>query len=237
MDWFGSEYYLKLYRNRNYTEAKSFIDTLLDYLKIEKSSNVVDVCCGRGRHSIHLATKGLFVTGIDLADESIAFAKQYECKNLKFNKTNILNEFGSDQYDLALNLFTSFGYFDNDSDSEKSLLNIAKSLKKGGAFVIDYLNEKTVVKNLVSSENQLIEGLDFNIKRFADDRFIRKTIEVIDAEKKFEFSEQVRRFTLSDFTKMLNNVGLEIVNVFGNYELSLFNENESPRLIIHTIKI
>ena len=88
----------------------------------------------------------------------------------------------------------------------------------------------------MSSENQLIEGLDFNIKRFADDRFIRKTIEVIDAEKKFEFSEQVRRFTLSDFTKMLNNVGLEIVNVFGNYELSLFDENESPRLIIHTIK-
>jgi SAM-dependent methyltransferase len=236
LDWFGSEYYLKLYRNRNFAEAQHFIDNLLNYLQPKSKCCVVDVCCGRGRHSLYLSKKGFSVTGIDLAEESIAFAKQYESENLKFQVQNILDDFGTEKYNLALNLFTSFGYFDDDEYSLKALLNVANSLKSGASFVIDYLNEKKVAGSLVANDHVEIDSIQFKIKRWADDKFIRKQIDVADGDKSFVFSEQVRRFGLNDFEQMLKQGGLEIKSVFGDYELNKFDEEHSERLIIHAVK-
>ncbi|MFY0673723.1 MAG: class I SAM-dependent methyltransferase [Bacteroidia bacterium] len=236
LDWFGSEYYLKLYRNRNLAEAQHFIDNLLDYLKPSSNCCVVDVCCGRGRHSLYLSKKGFSVTGIDLAEESIAFAKQFESENLKFSVQNILDDFGLEKYNLALNLFTSFGYFDKDEHSLMAFSNIAKSLKPSACFVIDYLNEHKVANNLVANDQVEIDGIKFKIKRWADDKFIRKNIDVVDGDKSFEFTEQVRRFGIKDFEQMLGKGGLNIKSVFGDYDLNAFSEENSDRLIIHAVK-
>ena len=73
-DWFNSPYYHLLYANRDNKEAAEFIDKLIDHLKPAPGATMLDVACGKGRHSIHLAEKGFDVTGIDLSEESIAEA-------------------------------------------------------------------------------------------------------------------------------------------------------------------
>jgi 2-polyprenyl-3-methyl-5-hydroxy-6-metoxy-1,4-benzoquinol methylase len=77
-DWFNSPYYHQLYFNRDDKEAAAFIDKLINYLKPVPGSYMLDVACGKGRHSIQLASKGFDVTGIDLSDDSIneAYIKQ-----------------------------------------------------------------------------------------------------------------------------------------------------------------
>ena len=76
-DWFNSPYYYKLYFQRDAAEAALFIDKLIDHLKPATGASMLDVACGKGRHSIQLASKGFEVTGIDLAEDSIMEAKHH----------------------------------------------------------------------------------------------------------------------------------------------------------------
>lgn len=236
MNWFGSTYYLKLYRHRNFDEAKSFIDVLLQYLKPQSDNHFIDVCCGRGRHAIYLASKGYNVIGVDSSEESIQDAKHFEGAKLHFMVGDIRNTLHATQIDFALNLFTSFGYFEDDADNLKSLININGSLKPGGSLVIDYLNEAKAAQELVPNESQEIDGISFEISRNSNEKFITKTIVVHDKQQVFTFKEQVRRFSKTDFEHMLQHAGFDVLGVFGNYQLAAFSPENSDRLIIHAIK-
>src|ERR1700712_4842000 len=83
-DWFNSPYYHHLYFNRDEAEAAAFIDKLISYLNPAENARILDVACGKGRHSIHLAQKGFDVTGIDLSEDSIDEALKSETANLHF---------------------------------------------------------------------------------------------------------------------------------------------------------
>ena len=75
-DWFNSPYYHLLYRHRDEQEAAAFIERLIGHLQPPPGSRMLDVACGKGRHAVQLARHGFEVTGIDLSEESIAFAQQ-----------------------------------------------------------------------------------------------------------------------------------------------------------------
>src|SRR4030095_10089434 len=83
-EWFNSPFYHKLYFERDEKEAATFISRLIDHLRPLPESYMLDVACGRGRHSRILAEKGFRVTGIDISFDSIAFAKKFENENLYF---------------------------------------------------------------------------------------------------------------------------------------------------------
>ena len=83
-DWFNSHYYHLLYQHRDEEEALEFIHTLIQYLKPPPSSTMVDIACGKGRHSKALAEMGFEVTGIDLSAASIDEALQDENERLHF---------------------------------------------------------------------------------------------------------------------------------------------------------
>src|SRR5437763_1474337 len=83
-EWFGTKYYKLLYRNRSEAEAQIFLDMLIGYLHLPKGSRILDLGCGRGRHSIYLASKGYNVTGIDIVPSNINYASLYEAPNLRF---------------------------------------------------------------------------------------------------------------------------------------------------------
>ncbi|MBI1184042.1 methyltransferase domain-containing protein [bacterium] len=237
VNWFGSEYYLKLYRNRNLEEAKAFIDNLLGYLNPASGSRFIDVCCGRGRHAIYLAEKGYVVTGIDSSVESIAEAQKVCKPNLSFKVGDIRKPLQLEPADVALNLFTSFGYFDSDEENLLSMQNIAGSLRKGGSLVIDYLNEHSTAQNLQCCDDLEIDGIQYALDRVADEHFIRKTIEINDKGKKLVFHEQVRRYGLSHFNGLFKAAGLQLQAVFGNYQLAPFELETSDRLIMHAKKL
>ena len=110
-DWFNSPYYHNLYFKRDENEAAAFIDNLVNYLSPAPGSKMLDVACGRGRHSIQLAAKGFDVTGIDLSEDSINYALQFEKDNLHFYQHDMRLPFRINYYDFAFNFFTSFGYF------------------------------------------------------------------------------------------------------------------------------
>ncbi len=229
--WFNSPYYHILYKDRNDAEAQVFMDNLTHYLNLPEEAKILVLACGKGRHSIYLNELGYDVTGTDLSENSIAEASKSSNENLHFKVHDMRLPF-DEKYDAVFNLFTSFGYFDNDEDNFKTLTAIKESLTEYGFAVIDFLNADYVINNLVAEEVKTVDGIDFHLKRYVKDNHICKEIDFEDKGQKFHFTEKVQALKLSDFETMMEKADIYLLDVFGDYKLKKFFKNESERLIM-----
>jgi SAM-dependent methyltransferase len=235
-DWFDSKYYHILYKHRDHREAQLFIDALASRLALAQGSRVLDLPCGKGRHSIYLAEKGFNVTGVDLSEQSIAYARQFETDRLSFFVHDMRVPVRVNYFDAVLNLFTSIGYFEKDTDNAKTVSAAAKALKPGGTLVIDFMNVNKVIRGLVKEESKTIDNITFNIRRFVENGFIVKEIRFEDEGKQHVFMERVRALTRVDFEGFLKSAGLKLINLWGDYTLHELDEENSDRLIIAAVK-
>ena len=230
-DWFNTSYYHILYKDRNDLDAQLFMKNITDFLELPKSAHILYLPCGKGRHAVFLNSLGYKVTGADLAKNSIVHAKQFENDNLKFKTHDMRNPLDK-TYNAIFNLFTSFGYFVDDSEDIKILENIKKGLKKGGFFVFDFLNAEKVKANLVAKEIKIVDEITFNIERKIINGFIIKNISFVADGKNHSFTEQVKYLDVDKVKTYLEQVGFTICNIFGNYTLTTFDRKKSDRLII-----
>ncbi|MBY0478512.1 MAG: class I SAM-dependent methyltransferase [Chitinophagaceae bacterium] len=239
-DWFNSPYYHQLYFQRDEQEAADFIDALLMRLNPPADAQMLDVACGRGRHSIHLASKGFSVTGIDISEDSIEEAKEHENNQLEFFVHDMRLPFRMNYYQYAFNFFTSFGFFRTRREHDNAIRTIAQSLKQEGVFVIDYLNAHYVENHLLYKSELRKGDVSFYITRWLNETHFYKKIVVEDEanlEEPLEFTEKVAKFSLGDFNDMLAFHGLQIQEVYGSYQFEPYHVNNSPRLIIIAKKI
>jgi len=231
-NWFDSPYYHTLYKNRDEREAQVYIDNLIDYLQIPKGSKLIDIACGKGRHAKYFNQKGMDVVGVDLSLNSINTAKKDENKNLQFSVHDMRENYQEDTFDIVTNLFTSFGYFEDNKDEQKAINAMASNLKKEGILIIDFMNAKKVIANLVLNEQKKIDGIQFDMIRQVKDGYILKDICITDGKEQQQFQEKVKAITLADYSEFIANAELKIIDIFGNYKLNDFDEKNSDRLIL-----
>lgn len=236
-EWFDSPLYEKLYANRDEEEALRLIEVLQETLSLHNCSYILDLGCGRGRHSLNLARKGYRVKGIDLSKEAIKKAKQKasedNLQNASFEVRDMrkpLNE----TFDAIVNLFTTFGYFREDEENARVLDSVVKMLKEEGIFVLDYLNAPHVRSSLVPEEEGQFQGINYHIRRYIEDGAIHKEI-VFSGEqldKPRSYTERVKLYDLEWFEDQFEKRNLRIVKVHGNYEGKAYDPETSPRLMI-----
>ena len=231
-NWFDSPYYHTLYKDRDEREAQVFIDNLIDNLQIPKGSKLIDIACGKGRHAKYFNKKGMDVVGVDLSQNSINAAKKDENKNLQFSAHDMRENYQENAFDVVTNLFTSFGYFENNKDEQKAINAMANNLKKEGILIIDFMNAKKVIANLVLNEQKTINNIQFDITRQVKNGYILKDIHITDGEEQQQFQEKVKAITLAYYSEFITNAGLKIIDIFGNYKLDNFDEKISDRLIL-----
>ncbi len=229
--WFNTPYYHILYKHRNHKEAERFMKNLIAYLNINKNQTILDLACGKGRHSLFLNSLGFDVTGVDLSTQSILEASKNKNERLEFMIHDMRLPLES-KFDIILNMFTSFGYFDSIDDNFKVLNTIKNSLKKDGIGVIDFMNSNYVINHLVSQNNIEIDGIQFDIRRNFKDGIITKTITVTDEDIASKYEERVRAFNQEDFLDMISKANLRFVKSFGNYNLEPYDVQTSDRLIL-----
>lgn len=207
------------------------MENIVHYLNLPEEAKILDLACGKGRHSIYLNQMGFDVTGVDLSENSINEAKKFSNEKLHFT-VHDMREPCPEKYDAILNLFTSFGYFELEGDNLKTLKAIHESLTDYGFAVIDFMNVYTVIDNLVASEVKTVEGIDFHIHRKVVDGFILKEIDFQDNGQTYHFTEKVKALTLEDFEQMMEEAGIYLLDTFGDYKLKKFHKKESERLIM-----
>ncbi|TDO72819.1 methyltransferase family protein [Flavobacterium chryseum] len=229
--WFDTPYYHILYKDRNYREAQIFMDNLTHYLNLPEKAKVLDLACGKGRHSIYLNQLGFNVLGADLSENSIAEASKNSNETLHF-KVHDMREPFEEKFDAIFNLFTSFGYFESDDDNLTTLKAIKESLSEYGFAVIDFMNVANVIETLVPEEVKTVDGIDFKIKRYVADGHILKEIDFEDQGRKYHFTEKVKALTLKDFQDLMDEAGIFLLDIFGDYKLKKFHKTESERLIM-----
>lgn len=236
-EWFDTSYYHTLYKNRDEQEAANFISRLIDDLKLPKSSYLLDLACGKGRHSITLNQLGYTVKGVDLSPNSITEANKSSNEHLKFAVQDMREAIPNEKFDAIFNLFTSFGYFDSIEDNIRVIQAMKSMLNEDGILVIDFMNATKVIDSLVLEEEKIIDDIEFHIERKYDGQHIFKFIHIKDGESVFDYSERVQALKQVDFEKLLSENGFEILRTFGDFNLNPFQEKSSDRLIIIAKKI
>jgi cyclopropane fatty-acyl-phospholipid synthase-like methyltransferase len=230
--WFDSPYYHLLYKNRDKQEAEHFISNLLDFLKLPPGCQVLDLACGKGRHSVLLSNHCLEVTGVDLSANSIASAKQLEHSKLHFEVRDMRQAFTQNKFSCIFNLFTSFGYFDNLIDNQNVVKAMHTMLAASGMLVIDFMNAERVLTTLVHEETKTVDSIHFQLLRSFTGTHIVKDIRFHAEGHDYHFIERVQALRLEDFKILLEAHGFKIIRTFGDFDLNTFDSKTSDRLIL-----
>jgi SAM-dependent methyltransferase len=230
-DWFDTSFYHILYQDRDYKEAEKFISKLSEFLNLPKDSYILDLACGKGRHALQLNGLGYRVKGVDLSENSISEASKDSNQSLSFEVGDMRIPL-SDKFDAVYNLFTSFGYFNCSDENLKVLNAISQMLNSKGIFVIDFMNAKKIIAELVEKEVIEKSGIKFSIRKQLLNNQIIKSISFNTDGKDYAYQEQVQALFFSDFQNLLQQTDLVVDHVFGNYMLEDFNEITSDRLIL-----
>jgi SAM-dependent methyltransferase len=228
-EWFGQDY-LDIYQHRDETEAERAIELIAINLAGRRIDRVLDLACGAGRHTKVLRERW-WTVGLDLSMSLLRVAHR-ESPDGAYVRADMRElPFADESFDLVVNLFTSFGYFNDDSEHVRVLACVSDSMKHGGILVIDYLNASQVRRELVAYDERVENGITIEQRRAisSDDRFVEKTITLRERGK--EYIERVRLLSPRDLQRMLVAAGFKVNKLFGDYSGVEWSE-ESPRTIL-----
>jgi SAM-dependent methyltransferase len=228
-EWFGEDY-LRAYQHRDEDEAERAIALIAHHVREQNVRSVLDLACGAGRHSKILCERW-WTVGLDLSAALLRVARK-ESPTAPFVRADMRElPFAAESFDLVVNLFTSFGYFEEDSEHVRVLRCVFSVMRPGGTLVIDFFNANQVKEDLVPYDERVENGITIEQRRAisADNRFVEKTIKL--REKGREYVERVRLFSAGDLGRMLESAGFEVVARVGDYSGSVWTE-ESPRAIL-----
>ncbi len=232
--WFDTEFYHKLYNNRDESEAQRFIQNILALLKLPNRSKILDVACGKGRHAKAIADAGYDAVGTDLSPNSIADANKIANENLHFFVQDMRETFRQNEFDAVFNLFTSFGYFETENDNILAAKAMALNVKPGGVLLIDFVNQAHALSNIAAKPNEVQTrgNLHFDIERLYENERYIKNITVCTEDKCHRFQESLQALCKEDFLRYFSPHGMELENTFGDYDLNAYDAVSSPRMIL-----
>jgi SAM-dependent methyltransferase len=179
------------------------------------------------------------VTGLDLSEHAIEEARRRTAADgldVTYRVRDMRDPMGTAAYDGVINLFTAFGYFEDDADHKRALRHMANALRPGGWLVQDFLNAPHVIQSLNPEDAQAQNGVTIKQQRWVDDGRINKEITLHENGNARTFCESVRLLTLYDFKQLFEDAGLELVQVVGDYDGATYTP-DSPRLIMHAKKV
>lgn len=231
---FGNDY-LTVYKHRDCHHAGREVLQMIEWLRLPQGAKVLDLCCGMGRHSFAMADFGYEVTGLDLSEILLAEAKNRDRSNrvrwLQGDMRRI--PLPCVRFDAVVNLFTSFGYFDEDKENRKVLLEIERLLLPGGKWIVDFLNPDAVVSNLVPYSERRDGSVTIKEARAVENGIVKKQIAVLEPDNEpRSYTEQVKLYKLPDFERMLSGTSLVVSQIYGDYSGSPYQAATSPRLIL-----
>lgn len=232
--WFDRDEYELVYRERDESEAERVIDLILEHVPLSAGSRILDVGCGRGRHSVEFARRGFDVTGLDLSERSLEAARRRagnEGVDIRFVQGDMRDPVETGAFDLVVNLFTAFGYFEKAAEHQRAVDAMAAALKPGGVLVQDFLNAKFVRENLVDRDARRVDGAEIVQERWISENRINKEITLKQDSSTHSFIESVALLEQDDFRRMYERAGLALEAVLGDYDGHVFAPS-SPRLIL-----
>jgi len=226
VDFFRDDY-LNVYNHLFTTErAEKEVAFAELALELKAGARILDLCCGQGRHSVLFARHGFQVTGLDLnpayldLTQRSAGAANVSVKTIEADMREIPFQ---DHFDAVVNMYSSFGYLESEADDLRVLESASKAIRSGGRLLLDMLNREWAVANYIQNDwhsgrdgTLYLEHRDLNL---ASSRMhVTFTIVEPDGQRRESVGHHIRLYTLTETTRLLQRVGLNLTGVFGGFD-------------------
>ncbi len=231
-EWFASEDYLGVYNHRDENEALQIINTILSKVEIAEKSLVLDAACGAGRHSFILNDRGFKVVSFDLSKTLLEIAqKQNENREVLIFNADIREVQFKTGFSAVFNLFTSFGYFENDKQNFIFPRLAYDVIIPGGYYILDYFNALHVKRNLKPHSKKISDGKVINEFRRINSGRVEKEIRISSRSGVKTYHESVKLYEANEIIDHFKRIGFQPVELLGGYDGAKFNPDNSERFI------
>jgi SAM-dependent methyltransferase len=238
--WYENDSFWKtvspiLFGERRWLDAPAEVEDVVSLLGISPGASVLDLCCGVGRHSLELSRRGFHVTGVDRTSMYLEKAhKQAEAEGLKveFVENDMRTFCRPAAFDAAVNMFTSFGYFENPEEDRQVALNVYRSLKSGGIFLLELMGKEVNARIFRERDWHEEDGIIFLEERkisknwsWIENRWI-----ILKEGEKHEFKVVLRLYSAVELNALLSQCGFIRVDVYGDLKGAPY-DNTAKRLV------
>jgi Methylase involved in ubiquinone/menaquinone biosynthesis len=244
--WFEDDSFWEIYApvmfdEERWAEVPAVVDGIEALARPPKGGAVLDACCGPGRHSLELASRGYRVTGIDITEAYLDAARESAtalgpeaARNVSFLRADLRSFDGRGRFDLAINLYTSFGYFDDPADDLAALRRLRAALKAGGFLVLETTGKETAALYFTRGESYDRGGwhvrTEFAItgawEGLRNRWIISRDDEVVDR------SFVIRLYSATELMAALLEAGFSGARAFGNIDGSPYDQNASSLVVL-----
>jgi len=237
---FWEELYPFLFTEQRLQAAETEVESVFSLTPYD-GGPILDLCCGPGRHTVALARRGLQVTGVDrsayLLDRARRNAREAEVE-VEWVHQDMREFVRPEAFSLVLNMFSSFGYFDDPDDDRRVLANVQRSLRPGGALLIDLAPKECVAAAFEeTSSHEIPDGsILFERRRIVDDwsRILNQWI-VVRGERASRFDVEIWLYSARELKDRLRDAGFERIVAHGSLEGEPYGPG-SRRLVLVAIK-
>jgi SAM-dependent methyltransferase len=225
-DWwrrgFGPKY-LALYDGFLAERTPVEVDQIERLLQLRPPRRILDLPCGQGRHAIELARRGYEVTGVDLSPYMLTVARERADASgvrVRWLAGDMREALPGETFDLVLNLFTSFGYFDEEADDRRVVRAAASMLQPGGRFLLEVINGQRVMGNFQQREWFTVGQTAVMERRSLDVSTRRMVVErTVSSPNGDETSvHAVRLYSGPAVKTMLDAAGFSRVDLYGDWD-------------------
>ena len=242
-EWFeNQDFWLNygpvMFDDQHWAEAHGTAERCCNIAELAEGSTVLDACCGPGRISVELALCGMNVTGVDITQPFLDAAKETaEDEGVRLNLINHdMRTFVPEKpFDLAVNIYNSFGYCDSISDDTKILEQIYKSLKDGGTFILECISREIAVQYYTEGEWFERAGMtvltEFGVVG-AWEGLRSKWILIGNDGKRIEHEFVQRLYSAAELRDRLKDIGFKSVQVYGGFDLTPYDHTAKTMVIV-----
>ena len=225
-----------LFNQQRLSSAPEEVDKIIKLLQIEKPARILDLCCGVGRHSLALARHGFEVVGVDRTPRFIEKARQEAARHdldVQFHVGDMREYCRPEDFDIVLNLFGSFGYFEDPEADRKVVEHMVASLRPGGKLLIETMGKEILARSFQERDwTQEGDLLLLSEKKVGQDwRRIQTRWIAIKGNQRMEHRVSVRSYSAVELSSLMYECGFPAVQVYGDLERSAYDQT-AKRLVV-----
>ena len=225
-----------MFSSRRWAVAAEEVDGALSLLAVQPGARLLDLACGVGRHALELARRGFRVTGVDRTRcylEAAAARAREEGLDIEFVNEDMRTFVRGEGFDAAINLLTSFGYFEDVEDDRRVARNLCQSLRRGGTLLMDLEGREVLARNLCERRWHEDDGVLVLEERkpSSDWGWLRSRHILIDGDQRTEVEFRHRLYSAADLTTLLRQSGFTGVEVYGGLD-GVPYDHSARRLVV-----
>jgi len=235
-EWFWQTYGAIMFDEERLSRTSDEVDRILKLTGLSPESEILDCCCGMGRHSMEMAVRGASVTGVDLSEGYLAKAAETARSrdlNIDWVRMDVRDMKYNNRFDGIINMFTSFGYFEDPEDDLILLRNIHSALKEGGTFFIEIMGKEILARDFEErvwfergdTKIMLEYSVDLNWTELHN-RWL-----FLEGEKLTEYRFSHRIFSALEMAQLMARAGFASIDIYGGFDGSPYDHKASHLIL------